>query len=419
MSQTFENGNARKNIKGLFANPRTRTILLVTGALVAVMLLVGFWPKGQQQSSQATGTQTVQAPNVQARPGTVTDSRYQDAIQAENDARLKAAQEQGKTVLPTLTGPNNQASLDPLDNTRAPTNPATVPQPQPIAQPTPPPAQPQPQAVAPTPAAAAPAAVDVTRTARYKSVEEQIKGYMKAWGAPGAQQEFDYVGQGGPHSSNATGPATGIPTGEGAQQAAVASTAPAAPAATTTKGASFVRAGTIIPAVLMSSINSDTPGPVVAQIVSGPLAGARLLGNFQSTEKEIVVRFSTLSMPGQPRSFSINAYAVNSNLGTGLATDVDNHYFRRYGLLLAAGFIKGYGQAIGRAGTTTTVTDGGGVIITQDELSDSKIAKVALGEAGTTVASDIQQASRVRPTVKVNGKDGSGVPIGLLFMNDF
>ena len=60
-----------------------------------------------------------------------------------------------------------------------------------------------------------------------------------------------------------------------------------------------------------------------------------------------------------------------------------------------------------------------GVIITQDELSNGQINRMALGEAGTTVAGDVQQAARVRPTVKVEGKDGSGVPIGLLFMSDF
>ena len=417
MAQTFESSNSRKNIKGLMANPRTRTIVIIMGGLVAAMLLVGIFSRGNQQASdQSSGTKTVQAPNVQARPGTVTDTRYQQAVEQQNEQRLKAAQASGQTVLPTLTGPNNQASLDPLDNTQAPTTPVQVPQPQPVAAP--PTTTPQPQPVQAA-AAPAPAAVDVTKTPRYKTVEAQIVGYMKSWVAPGAMQEFEYNGKGGPDfSAAAAAPATGIPTGTPAPAQGQSQPQPQS-AGSASKGASFVRAGTIIPAVLLTSVNSDTPGPVLAQIVSGPLAGARLLGNFQATEKEVVVRFSTLSMPGEPKSFSVSAYAVNSNLGTGLATDVDNHYFRRYGLLLAAGFIKGYGQAIARSGTTTTVTDGGGVIITQDELTNGQINRVALSEAGTTVAGDVQQAARVRPTVKVEGKDGSGVPIGLLFMSDF
>lgn len=406
MAQTFESSNSRKNIKGLMANPRTRTIVLIMAALVAAMLLVGFFSRGKQQSAdQNSGTRSVQAPNVQARPGTVSDPRYQEAVQAQNEERLREAQRTGQTVLPTLTGPNTQASLDPLDNTRAPANPTQIPQPQPVVQPTQTAPQPQPVQAA---AAPAPTPVDLSKTARYKTVETQIMGYMKAWVAPTPGQEFDYNGQ----------LPQPVEQGEGGESASQA-TAQASTTSSSKGGASFVRAGTVIPAVLLTSINSDTPGPVLAQIVSGPLAGARVLGNFQSTEKEVVVRFATLSMPGEPKSFSISAYAVNSDLGTGLATDVDNHYFRRYGLLLAAGFLKGYGQAIARSGTTTTVTDGGGVIISQDDLNTRQINKMALGEAGTTIASDVQQASRVRPTVKVEGKDGSGVPIGLLFMSDF
>lgn len=412
MAQTFDTSTSRKNIKGLMANPRTRTIVLFMLALLAAIFLIGFLSSGKQQAAdQGSGTRGVRAPDVQARPGTVTDARYQDAVRDQNEERLQAARQSGTTVLPTLTGPTAQVPLDPLDNARTPTaaTPA-LPQPQPVPTL---PSQPQPQPVQQA-AAPAPAPVDVTKTARYKTVESQIMGYMQAWGASNAMQEFAYNGVVLPEPE--AQPMTGIPGAPGAQQGASQAQG-SAPAAR--RGASFVRAGTIVPAVLMTSINSDTPGPVLAQVVSGPLAGARLLGSFQSTEKQVVVRFNVLSMPGEDSSFSINAYAVNAALGTGLATDVDNHYFRRYGLLLAAGFLSGYGDAIARSGTTTTVTDGGGVIITQDDLTSREINRVALGEAGSAIAGDIQQASRVRPTVKVEGKDGAGVPIGLLFMSDF
>jgi len=248
------------------------------------------------------------------------------------------------------------------------------------------------------------------RTARYKSVYDQLTGYAKTWVAVPGSQEFAYNGQ----RPEEPAPAAAAPSGEAATGTGTGSES----SARQSQGAAFIRAGTIVPAVLLTSINSDTPGPVLAQITSGPLAGSRLIGQFQATEKEVVVQFRTISMPGQTRSFNVSAYAVNDGLGTGLATDVNNHYWRRYGFLLAAGFLQGYGQAIQMSGTQTTVTDGGGVIVTQD-LDDSKIAKVALGQAGSTVASEIQQASRVRPTVKVSGKDGNGVPIGLLFMSDF
>ncbi len=409
MAQTFGNSDTKKNLKGLMSNSRTRTIVIIMGALVLCMIVVGYFSRANQAPADAsTGTRSVSAPNVKASPGLVTDRGYQQEVAAQNQQRLEEAQKSGATVLPTLQGANQAPSLDPLSNAtqaNAPTPQVVVPGPvvAPINQ------APVVAQTAPSPSPAA-AAVDVTRSPRYKSVYDQLTGYAKTWVGTAGSQEFSYNGE-LPKPVEAEAAAS---QGSGTQ----AADGSASQSSRESKGAAFVRAGTIVPAVLLTSINSDTPGPVLAQITSGPLAGSRVIGQFQASEKEVVVQFRTISMPGQTRSFSVSAYAVNEGLGTGLATDVNNHYWRRYGLLLAAGFVKGYGQAVQLSGTQTTVTDGGGVIVTQD-LDDSKIAKVALGEAGTTVASEIQQASRVKPTVKVENKDGNGVPIGLLFMSDF
>lgn len=420
MAQTFEdnnsNNNSRKNLQGLWANPRSRTMILIMGGLVVAMLVVGFLSSGGQKAAPASsGTQAVSAPSINALPGTVVDRSYQQAVKSENEERLHQAQQSGKTVLPTLEAPAAAPSLDPLANAVAP---ATAP---PVVQvPVPQQVTPQENPSAEFAASQKPAqqnatasSSDISRTERYKQVQSQLQSYMKSWVAPTGNQEFAFNGQMPKEEANTTsGGTSGAGSLGGGDQAQ-----------SQTKGAqsgpSFVRAGTIVPAVLLSALNSETPGPVLAQITSGPLAGARLLGTFQSSNKQIVVQFRTLSMPSQPHSFSVNAYAVNGSLGTGLATSVNNHYLRRYGLLLAAGFVQGYGQAIGREGTTTAISDTGSVIVTQDQLSSGKITKVALGQAGSTVAGDIQREARIAPTVKVEGKDGAGVPIGLLFMSDF
>ena len=400
MAETFEN-NRKQNLQGLWSNPRKRGAILFMGALVLAMLIVGFVVGGKEPPA-TTGTETVDAPTVQARPGEVADQDYVKAVRDENQERLAKAQKEGRSVLPTLEGPSQAPSLDPLSNAPQGTPQAVVPQPVTV----PPPSASVPPPSAP-PAAPAPA-VDVTRGPRYKSVESQILGYMRAWAAPTGAQEFAYNGMRPEAPAVPAAPAAPIASGDQSSGGSNGG------------GARFVRAGTVVPAVLLTSINSDTPGPVLAQITSGPLVGARLIGSFQATEKQVVVQFRLLSMPGQPRSYAISAYAVgDTTLSTGLATDVNNHYFRRYGLLLAAGFIQGYGQAVARSGTTTTITDGGGVVVTQDELNAAQIRKVALGQAGSSIASDLQQETNVRPTVKVEGKNGSGVPIGLLFMSDF
>lgn len=401
----------KNNIKGLWADPRKRTMIIIMVGLVAAMLIVGlFSGGGDDQNDANTGTRTVNAPNIEARPGLVPDQEYTQAVREENEERLREAQETGSTVLPTLESGSVPPPLDPLANAQAPEELPPAPQ-APVPAPVVSPVVPAPQPVAEQPAPAPTVtAEDVTRSERYKSVQNQLTGYMQAWTPVVGMQEFDY---------NGVAPEPAAAPMAGGSQNLTANASQSNGGGSTAGGASFVRAGTIIPAVLMTSVNSDVPGPVVAQIVSGPLNGARVLGRFQATEKHVVIQFDTISMPGQNKSFNVSAYAVNDNLGVGLATDVDNHYLRRYGLLLAAGFLEGYSNAVARAGTTTNVTDGGSVIITQDELDTDEIRKVALGNAGSAVAAEMAQRTRVPPTVKVEGKDGGGVPIGLLFMNDF
>lgn len=409
MAQTFDNTDTKKNLKGLMANPRTRTLVIVMAAVVLAMIFVGYMTTGRQAPAESGGTKSVSAPNVQATPGLVADRGYQDEVEAQNKRRLEEAQKSGATVLPTLQSANQAPSLDPLSNaTQAATPAPQVVVPGPVVAPVVQAPTVGPAVAAPAPAAAP--AVDVTRSARYKSVHDQMVGYAKTWVGVAGSQEFAYNG--------VLPEKAAVESGAGGGNGGGADGASAAAAPKEKQGAAFVRAGTIVPAILLTSINSDTPGPVLAQITSGPLAGSRLIGQFQATEKEVVVQFRTISMPGHNRSFSVSAYAINEGLGPGLATDVNNHYWRRYGLLLAAGFVQGYGQAIQLAGTQTTVTDGGGVIVTQD-LDNDQIAKVALGQAGSSVANELKSESRVRPTVKVENKDGNGVPIGLLFMSDF
>lgn len=408
----------KKNLKNLWADPRKRTMIIIMVGLAAAMLLVGLLTTRGGPGAAAdggTGTRAISSPSVEARPGLVADQQYNQAIRDENLERLRIAQETGGTVLPTLEGGSEPPPLDPLANAPATQEDAQdiqVPDPMPVNTPQPQPVDYQ-QAVQPvTPPPAPPVATgeNVMRTERYRSVENQIQSYMQAWVPTAGAQEFSYngmlpepvqqpaVGQAG------AGDIQGVGAGGNAGQAG---------------GASFVRAGTIVPAVLLTSLNSDVPGPALAQIVSGPLAGARVIGSFQTLDKHLVLRFNTISMPDQSKSFNINAFAVNDNLGVGLATDVDNHYLQRIGLTFAAGLLQGYSTGIARTGVKTHITDGGAVIVTQDELNSNQIFKQAVGQGGSAIASELAQNSRRNPTVKVEGKDGSGVPIGLLFMNDF
>src|SRR5690606_31264355 len=53
-----------------------------------------------------------------------------------------------------------------------------------------------------------------------------------------------------------------------------------------------IKAGTVMFAVLETGINSDEVSPILATIVSGPLKGAKLLGQFARTDKKVLINFS-------------------------------------------------------------------------------------------------------------------------------
>lgn len=410
-NDTFGMNKRKNNIKAVFEDPRKRFIALTMGVLIVGMIGYGLFSGGSSVDDQPqdTGTQAIKSPSVESRPGAVSDATYVQAVKDENAERLKEAQQTGGSFIPTPTAAADAPSLDPLADANK--TPETVQQPavNPYVAPVPTPIQ-EPVPSAPVAENTAPRMTtdELQKTTRYKHMEEQMTRYMNSWGQTKPMQEFKYNGQvkevEAPvvaSANNASGSASASSGNQSNQ-----------------KAPAIVRAGTIIPAVMRSSLNSDAPGPVLAEIVSGPFAGARLLGTFKNTGKDLVVTFTTLSVPGEPRSFAINAVGVNDKLGTGMATDVNNHYFMKYGLKFAAGFARGYADYVTRGGTETILSDGG-IIVTQDKLSPRQVNRAAAGEGISEISSDIDRASDIAPTIKAESKDGSGIPMGILFMSDF
>jgi len=407
------NKKRMNNMKEQFNKPGVKMILITSVALASAAVILGVVQTAGQQSAVAEegNARSIRATGVQAAPGTVGDPAYQEAVRQQNQERAQQAATQGGTFVPTIQGTSEVRPIDPFSNASA-----------------------QAPVVDPRISGAVPVVNNVQRvneqnqaqaqnqggssgvkgSDQYKSIEKQFLGYMQAWTAPVSGSEFNF---------NGTLPATAEPAASGGSAATAAPGAASSGSAASAEntGARFLRAGTVVPAVVLSCVNSKEPGPVLAQIFNGPLAGSRVIGGFTTGQdgKSLILQFSTISMPGENRSFGMDAYAVEEDLSIGMATDVNNHYFRRYGLRLAAGFVQGYGQAIGSQNTTTTVTDGGAVVISRGELDTSQINRQALGEAASNVAQSVDELSNVQPTVKLCGKDGAGVPIGLLFMSDF
>lgn len=179
---------------------------------------------------------------------------------------------------------------------------------------------------------------------------------------------------------------------------------------------SQVPAGTILYATLETGINSDISGvPIMAQIRRGALKGARVIGNFKRSDDYVVLQFSSGTSPtGQ--SMRLNGVAVD--VGTrmaGVADDVNNHYFQRYGALLGAAFLQGYGEimreSLRRVDYVQTAEGESTPVETTDD-DNVKVMKGSLATVGAELANQLRKSADRPPTVTMY----PGSEIGILIV---
>lgn len=173
-----------------------------------------------------------------------------------------------------------------------------------------------------------------------------------------------------------------------------------------------IPAGEIEYGQIITEANSDVPGPVLAEIASGPLSGSRMLGQFQVENELIRLTFNTIVIDGQ--SYSIDAIALDpATTLPGMATDVDHRYLRRIILPAAAAFIEGASSAIAESGRTTITVEGDTVAEETDETSDEQEIATGIEEVGEEIRDIIEEMNEdVEPLVII----ASGTPMGILFL---
>jgi type IV secretion system protein VirB10 len=172
-----------------------------------------------------------------------------------------------------------------------------------------------------------------------------------------------------------------------------------------------VKAGTIIPAVLITGINSDLPGPVIGQVrenvydtVSGNYLlipqGARLLAQYDSMiawgQERVLVCWNRLLFPNGD-SIDLQCMPAADLAGAaGLADGVDEHWGR---------ILKGAAVATLLAATTTTVagnTQGFNPTVPQTLARNAATEMNAVGQRITAQNMSIQPTITVRPGFSVN-----------------
>lgn len=178
-----------------------------------------------------------------------------------------------------------------------------------------------------------------------------------------------------------------------------------------------IKAGTILFAVLDTTLDSDYPDtPAMATIVDGEFKGAKLLGrmNVVQGKDKMAITFTLMNRDAWLTGKTVNAFAIDPDTArTVMASSVDYHYLLRYGGLFASSFLSGYANAIMNSGATNT-TGIFGTSTTRSAFSPGEKIATGLGQVGTAFANVVQTYVNTPPTIKVN----SGVGLGILFMAD-
>ena len=171
-------------------------------------------------------------------------------------------------------------------------------------------------------------------------------------------------------------------------------------------------AGEILYAQLLTEANTDAPGPVLAEIMSGPLKGNRILGTFEEQNELLTLSFDTIVY--EEESLTIDAVALDPETTLpGMATEVDHRYFQRIVLPAAAAFVEGMASAISESGLTTVTVEGDTVAEETEDTDTEQEVAAGVEEAGQEIGEILDDlADDVEVLVRIE----AGTPIGVLFL---
>lgn len=166
-----------------------------------------------------------------------------------------------------------------------------------------------------------------------------------------------------------------------------------------------ITAGTLLPATLITGINSDLPGEILAQITRNVYdshqrfllipRGTKIIGRYDDQialgQSRVLIAWTRLILP-DGRSLSLPGLATQDLRGaTGLRDKVDNHYRRLYGQAMLLS-VLGAGAQLSQPQQSSVLTP----------PSAGQVAAGALGQQLSTVSMEtIRRNMDVRPTLQI------------------
>jgi len=379
-------------------NPTIRWLLIFGGLVLVVVGVAAYTTSRSIPASRMSN-----APALDNTPGGSAQAQspaYQQALEQSNDTNAAQALQTNSTFVATPEGllapVEPVATDDPEPFTVQPVvreRPTVAALPAPVI-----PRAPQPVVVAPPPPAADPEPVAAkpqqpVENPYTRRILQQMTQVANAWKAPSSNTvKFDMP-------SEQTAPVAaegGSETGAGAAAGEIKPTIVVAP-------------GTILYGETLTTTTSDNRAPVVVEITTGELKGARLVGGFEVAQgsERMVISFNSLTLP-DGETLQTAAFAVDGRSAeAAVASDVDQRYLQRYGPIFAAAFVGGFGSSQGRSGATVT-EDG----IAYSAASMQQSAFAGLGAAANAIAGDLASNAPKGPKITLQ----AGWPVGILFV---
>ena len=157
------------------------------------------------------------------------------------------------------------------------------------------------------------------------------------------------------------------------------------------------------------AVRSDTPGPVLVEILEPPLDGAVLSGGFDVVNDSVVLRLTTMERNGA--RVAVDAWAVDLECGCfNIAGDVDHHWFERVVLPAAMQFAGGWLEASSEPATTISV-NGNVFVATTDQPYGNRALARGAADAFSAVADVLDESAPAGSTVSLPRDTRLGVVI--------
>lgn len=166
-------------------------------------------------------------------------------------------------------------------------------------------------------------------------------------------------------------------------------------------GTALLPAGSVLYAQMVNGLNSDLPGPAVAEIIEGPLEGSRIIGQFTPdlSSGGLALQFDTLAL-GDGSTQPVVAYGLSPWTGENLTRSVLRpRVLQRYGSTMLLSFLSGASALLLEDGRRIVVANDAVYQEREARVTDRQVIAAGITSLATQIATDLQSQQPAGPQI--------------------